>query len=1095
MLPSWVDHVWKTSQSSNVNGNSSVIIKKYKCPCFHKLKICTTGLTSKGRNELAELISKNGGEMVGKLNLNETDILICHGPNGTNSDKFRAARKVSHLYCVTVDWIYDSIEKGYALPHESYEVKAVTSTPTKGSENIDPNFSALSAIVGPNNTQRSQIDETATTPKLFPQSASRKKRKASAELVDNMDLKKIKGAGQFLDGCSIFVAGFDPEHRDKLNKIVNLSGATRYDEVSDRITHVIVGDASCPEVINIKTAGLPCLLVSVHWLLESVEMQRPAEEKRYLLTSADFDEVDRSELDSPISKKALNLLKTTSIVTENELSARGGAPPPEYSADEQDVTLQRYMKSVASSELTEDTLADLLKNNDNGTLRGDREAFSIKRPDHGFKPSDASTQVSEVSTTLSQEMSADLQMFDKLRFVLVGFDEESSETLRENIENTGGTVVGGQFKGIPDYAVVSAFAEVTLTQTVKQEVNEFWIIQCLEENALVDIRYYHKPMTLHATRPLKNCVVTLSSFVGNERQFLRELIAALGGVPQEQLSRKHIESKNVLASTHLVSLEASGKKYEAALKWNLPVVAKDWLLECARTGIKTAEKCYVLGNGVAESDESLKTPPREEKTKLQNDDVDPSKIKSSVGTPVSRKLDSSTTEKTPLNRIYGTENGSDTPETYSQVTPINKIVQDAIDNNLMPTPPSPKVYYPWDPKTPDTPLGAFIRPNPSPRLRKEMQRYVNSFPEFEPPKRRLSTPLSELKRRLMDKVMGRGEYAAEAVAGPSTETRDSETEEGSGDSHVFSDRDARTEKSETKKAIDHKLQKFQEMLMASGSNSGPRRSSRAFESTKNLLGTIKKNDVQSQAYTVGWDYGEESDNLPQRQVERESPRRVFMLSGIQSAERDRIAKLVTDLGGVVTNSANYDPSCTHLLCSKPGRNEKTLACVAAGKWVLHVSYVDKCVEAGAFLDEGPFEFGNPKSYDTLQYDGLDVMMQNVYHWRTEVQRRGYGAFNDMRAIVIAEKRDPIVKVIEAGGGVVVNVEPPFDDAIHATHCLLEPKMVRDLARFVPLAQQGIKCYSTIYIDHYLRRTIKDSNDLLVPELARYYQQTDDFDDN
>lgn len=42
--------------------------------------------------------------------------------------------------------------------------------------------------------------------------------------------------------------------------------------------------------------------------------------------------------------------------------------------------------------------------------------------------------------------------------------------------------------------------------------------------------------------------------------------------------------------------------------------------------------------------------------------------------------------------------------------------------------------------TPETPLGAFIRPNPSPNLRKEMARYLNTFPDFKPPpERRLST--------------------------------------------------------------------------------------------------------------------------------------------------------------------------------------------------------------------------------------------------------------------------------------------------------------------------------------------------------------------
>lgn len=52
-------------------------------------------------------------------------------------------------------------------------------------------------------------------------------------------------------------------------------------------------------------------------------------------------------------------------------------------------------------------------------------------------------------------------------------------------------------------------------------------------------------------------------------------------------------------------------------------------------------------------------------------------------------------------------------------------------------------------------------------------------------------------------------------------------------------------------------------------------------------------------------------------------------------------------------------------------------------------------------------------------------MQRVHGmkwWRQEICKRGYGAFSDMRAIVVANKREQIVKVVEAGGGMVVDVK-------------------------------------------------------------------------
>lgn len=75
------------------------------------------------------------------------------------------------------------------------------------------------------------------------------------------------------------------------------------------------------------------------------------------------------------------------------------------------------------------------------------------------------------------------------------------------------------------------------------------------------------------------------------------------------------------------------------------------------------------------------------------------------------------------------------------------------------------------------------------------------------------------------------------------------------------------------------------------------------------------------------------------------------------------------------------------------------------------------------FQEEQFEFGNPKSKDRFSSLIIDketeVRYESMHWWRKEINRRGYGAFNDMRAIVVAQKRDPIIRVIEAGGGQVI----------------------------------------------------------------------------
>lgn len=75
-----------------------------------------------------------------------------------------------------------------------------------------------------------------------------------------------------------------------------------------------------------------------------------------------------------------------------------------------------------------------------------------------------------------------------------------------------------------------------------------------------------------------------------------------------------------------------------------------------------------------------------------------------------------------------------------------------------------------------------------------------------------------------------------------------------------------------------------------------------------------------------------------------------------------------------------------------------------------------------------FEYGNPKASGniSLRFDEeTEIRMKAIHSWRKEVAKRGYGAFHDMRAIVVASKREMIVRVIEAGGGMVVDAKYVF----------------------------------------------------------------------
>ena len=59
---------------------------------------------------------------------------------------------------------------------------------------------------------------------------------------------------------------------------------------------------------------------------------------------------------------------------------------------------------------------------------------------------------------------------------------------------------------------------------------------------------------------------------------------------------------------------------------------------------------------------------------------------------------------------------------------------------------------------------------------------------------------------------------------------------------------------------------------------------------------------------------------------------------------------MSELGGHDVDAQYFNPSCTHVIVGKASRNEKYLSSVAAGKWVLHMSYLEACREAGKFVD-------------------------------------------------------------------------------------------------------------------------------------------------
>lgn len=449
----------------------------------------------------------------------------------------------------------------------------------------------------------------------------------------------------------------------------------------------------------------------------------------------------------------------------------------------------------------------------------------------------------------------------------------------------------------------------------------------------------------------------------------------------------------------------------------------------------------------------------------------------------------------------------------SQDTPVGKYIKGLQQRNVLPsnrkmsTPDSPLPRSQFDIATPNTPLGAFMCENdPSPETRKYWARRLNQFPHYKlhdrPPvkkERRLSTPLSEVKRQAWAMLLGE-EKVNDKV--------ESVNKKAKMQTNFIKPQDKEEEKEEDVTSVpetesqiadsilvSNQLKQLQNM-MKSNDSSGNRRGSllRTDDDTpqRNRLSHLQTNlfyesHKDSQPDTIGWDdpieaVASNQDNLT---IPNEQPRK-FMISGIAAELKSQYVDMIQFLGGTVSTAQYFDPTATHLVCAVPSRNEKILASMARGNFIVHITYLTDSKEASKFLDEELYEFGNPKSKLKVEVKpGNNV--ESLYWWRNKVAEQQRFAFSEMRVMLFSTNKAPLTRLIEAGGGVVVNITPPFNHNIDATHCLIDGKSISDMSDFIPLAKQGIPCLNMVFLSSYLYALGEVNIKKFIPmELQDYY---------
>lgn len=235
-------------------------------------------------------------------------------------------------------------------------------------------------------------------------------------------------------------------------------------------------------------------------------------------------------------------------------------------------------------------------------------------------------------------------------------------------------------------------------------------------------------------------------------------------------------------------------------------------------------------------------------------------------------------------------------------------------------------------------------------------------------------------------------------------------------------------------------------------------------------------------------------------MEEDKKKRRFQLSSLNPQERIDYSQLIEELGGIVIDKQCFDPSCTHIIVGHPLRNEKYLASMAAGKWVLHRSYLEACRAAKRFIQEDDYEWGSNSILNAISSitPQQRLLAESAMRWRKKLQRIKQemdtveGAFSGWKVILNVDqaKESGFKRLLQSGGAKVFvgHSSSLFKETTHlfADFGKLKPEDAR--VSVAEAAAQGVNCLKPEYIADYLMKDPPPpASNYCLPDAVSYLQ--------
>lgn len=299
LLPEWVYRCWEDCRDKHICATDEEFMQ-YSCPIFKGITLCVTGIDGEIRREIKKLVTQHGGSYSGELNMNTCTHLLVDTPRG---EKYEFARRWN-LHCVCSQWFFDSIQSGFCLDESHYYTlpdedsnssqagARLSRSLIKGKNSAEKKIAKKAAQAAHKSAQKhgdkdlmsisGRKNLSTNQSRNFDNVSRLAETRMSADLECSDFDVTIRPGNMFLDGCKIYLSGFCGPKLEKLRKIINSGGGTRFNQINEIVSHVIVGDKVDADAELLRNCEFQVFVVNVQWILDSArEGKKQAEESKY----------------------------------------------------------------------------------------------------------------------------------------------------------------------------------------------------------------------------------------------------------------------------------------------------------------------------------------------------------------------------------------------------------------------------------------------------------------------------------------------------------------------------------------------------------------------------------------------------------------------------------------------------------------------------------------------------------------------------------------------------------------------------------------------------------------------------------------------